>query len=475
MKRCTIVRLLAVCALVAAIACERNDFSTNPGFRLSFSADTVVFDTVFTTIGSATRSIKIYNRNSEDIEIQSIKLAGGSSSSYRINVDGVQGPSVSNVAIRAKDSLYLFVEVTVDPTLRNSPVFVPDSVVFSTNGNVQDVKLVAWGQDVHLHRSKVITADTVLTADKPHLIYDYILGLPNVKITIEPGAKLYFHNNAVLWVAGTLVAEGTPENIIVFEGDRLEQFYNNKAGQWYGIKLNAGSKNSSFKWAQIKNSIIGIQVDTCVTPTTPTLLLEHTRIENTSYAGLLANGATVEANNCLFSNSAYSCVSLMLGGSYRFYHCTVANYWGEYMHRKATALLLNNYYVADDGSLQPRDLVEASFYNCIVYGSLSNELTVDNIYSSQQVNAQMNYLFSSCILRTNQDTTNTTYFIGTSVHNPKFKDVTNFNFELDTLSPAKDAANVEIATLFSIDLNSYNRLTDTKPDIGAFERVEQKL
>lgn len=469
------VTILAV-AFAATTACERGTFSTNPNLRLSFSSDTMLFDTVFTTIGSSTRNIKIYNHNKYDIEISHIELAGGENSPFSINVDGYSGTHITNVPLRARDSLFLFIKVTVNPTQQDSPLFISDSVVFTTNGNIQHINLIAWGQDVHLHRSKVITADTVLTANKPHLIYDYMLGLPNAKITIEPGAKLHFHNRAILWVTGTLDVKGTPDNPVVFEGDRLERFYRNKAGQWYGIRLNAGSKNNIIKWAEIRNTIIGIQVDTCVTPNAPTLLLDHTRIENSTYAGLLAQGARVEANNCLFSNSAHACVALTLGGAYKFYHCTIANFWGEYMYRKGPALLLNNYYIPADPALppQPRHLTEASFTNCIVYGSLNDELVIDNIYNHQLINADMNYHFKNCILRTKSDTTNTTYFLNTSTRNPKFKKIKDLVFELDTLSPAKDAADPTIANLFPFDLNNFNRITDGKPDIGAFERVEKR-
>lgn len=50
----------------------------------------------------------------------------------------------------AGDSLFVFVQVTVDPTGSTSPLLIKDSVIFETNGNIQDVKLTAIGQDVYL-------------------------------------------------------------------------------------------------------------------------------------------------------------------------------------------------------------------------------------------------------------------------------------------------------------------------------------
>ena len=245
------MRTLYYIALIALgfgiIACERDNFSDSPSLKLNFSADTVLFDTVFTTIGSSTRYLKVYNKSNSDVRISSIRLAGGSTSPFRINVDGMSGTTFSDIPLRSKDSLFVFVEVTVDPTSQNSPLLIPDSIVFQTNGNVQDVKLVAWGQDVHLFKSKTITTDTVLQADKPYLIYDYLLVNPNVSLTIEAGTKLHFHNFSQLIVAGTIKVNGEPQKPVIFEGDRLEKFYRDKAGQWNGVWLYAGSKNNTIQ------------------------------------------------------------------------------------------------------------------------------------------------------------------------------------------------------------------------------------
>ena len=56
--------------------------------NLSFSVDTIVFDTVFTTVGSTTKQFKIYNPSVKSVKIEEIELMGGSQSPFRINVDG---------------------------------------------------------------------------------------------------------------------------------------------------------------------------------------------------------------------------------------------------------------------------------------------------------------------------------------------------------------------------------------------------
>ena len=458
-------------------SCEREDISTSSSLKLKFSTDTVMFDTIFTTIGSSTQYLKVYNKNSHDLKISSIQLAGGSSSYYRINVDGVAADRVEDVTIRRNDSLFIFVEVTIDPNNVNSPLLVADSIVFTTNGNVQDVKLVAWGQDVNLVNAKTFEADSTFTSDKPYLIYDYLYIKPNVELSISAGTKLYFHNNAQLIVSGTLTVNGDFENPVIFEGDRRETYYRDKAGQWSGIWLHVGSKYNQIRWAEIKNAINGLIVDTCVTSNAPTLKISNSKIENMSSIGLYTRGSKVEADNCLFSDAGQVSVALTMGGAYKFYQCTIANYWGQYIYRQGPALLLNNYYLYKlNGStlVEPRDLVEASFNNCIIYGSRDQEFGIDSSYNYQAVPALINYDFDHCILKVpySYNISNSASFKSVTKKDPKFKDPWAHNFQLDTLSPAKDIGLQDYAKLYPIDLKNVSHLLDAGPDLGAYERKE---
>jgi hypothetical protein len=135
-------------------ACKKDELLTDSSAKLEFSVDSVLFDTVFTQVGSTTRSFRIYNKHDQPINISKIFLGGGSSSQYRINVDGTptttSNPIIRDVEIMAGDSIFVFVQVTVDPTGSTSPLLIKDSVIFETNGNIQDVKLTAIGQDVYL-------------------------------------------------------------------------------------------------------------------------------------------------------------------------------------------------------------------------------------------------------------------------------------------------------------------------------------
>ena len=102
MKRLTITLfILATLLLNMLPACDGLDdhYSTNPTYRLSFSTDTLAFDTIFSTIGSTTRQFMIYNKNSEPLSIESIMLASGEATGFRMNVDGRKGSSFNNVGI----------------------------------------------------------------------------------------------------------------------------------------------------------------------------------------------------------------------------------------------------------------------------------------------------------------------------------------------------------------------------------------
>ena len=142
--------LLGICLIsgLGMTGCIEDGFTTSPSHVLSFSTDTVSFDTVFTSISTSYRSFRIYNRNKKSVNISSIRVADAEHTGFQINVDGISGESFSDVEIRGKDSIFVFVKMKVDPTDRNNPIEIKDSIIFVTNGVAQDVKLRAYGQDV---------------------------------------------------------------------------------------------------------------------------------------------------------------------------------------------------------------------------------------------------------------------------------------------------------------------------------------
>jgi hypothetical protein len=470
-----------IASVVFITSCNEDDFTTSSNVRLEFSTDTVSFDTIFTTIGSTTQYFKVKNPENKAVNISGISLAGGANSPFRLNINGVAASMVNNVELYAGDSLFIFVEVTVDPTNQNLPMVVKDSVVFSVNGNIQDVKLVAFGQDVHLFNGEIIQSQH-WTNDKPYLIFNYVIVDSLETLIIDPGCRIYFHKKSSLFVKGTLEVNGTFEEPVTFQGDRLEKIYSDVPSQWGyyvesgdgniyvygGIHFLVGSKDNVIDYAIIKNANKGIQADSLGMSGNPMLTLKNSRIENMSLYSLDARTTYIKASNCVFANSGSYSLALLFGGKYEFNHCTVANYYG-YETRTRPAVLLSNYFIYEN-VVYSYDLESAVFSNCIIYGNRNDEILLDNFGPGL-----FNFQFNQCLLRSNAYSVATNGF-GTSTFNlePRFTKINELNFMPDSLSPARNIGNVAVATLFPVDLNNNSRLSDAGPDLGALEWVPAK-
>ena len=155
---------------ILSFSCEKEEYYDSSSIKLEFSQDTIMFDTVFTTIGTATKYLTIKNPYNKTVKVSSIYLAGGKDSPYRINIDGFSGTKLDNYEIKGKDSLYVFVEVTIDPNNSDFPLVVNDSIIFNYKNNAQDVNLISWGQDVNLingNENGIIEGTQHWTNNKP--------------------------------------------------------------------------------------------------------------------------------------------------------------------------------------------------------------------------------------------------------------------------------------------------------------------
>ncbi len=481
---------LPVLAILALFSTSCKKDILNPDGVLTFSADTVIFDTIFTTVGSATRQFKIYNPSKDEVTISSIILAGGQQSKYRMNVDGVAGISFSNISIPGKDSLFVFVDVTLDPNNLTQPAIVADSIIFNTNGNIQDVDLVAFGWDADFTYPNVfdnpigpyrfLDCNITWTSAEPHVIYGWAVVPDGCTLTIEAGTRVYSHKGSGITVdeGGTLIVNGTPQNQVIFASDRLDDFYEDQAGQWNTIWLYAGSLNNEIHGALIKNGNIGERVDSLAANSNPNLLMTNTIIENMAGISLLSIEATIEAYNCVFGNAGQYSAALTRGGRYDFYHCTFGNYWVN-GNRQTPALLLNNWIEANDGTIYTYDLQRAYFGNCIIYGNNQTELGLD-----RDISAPFNFKFDNCLMRINFNdvepinVSNSNQFAAIIYNqNPLFVDPSDNNFALDTsISPAVDAGSISITNfdlgILGNDVIGNPRPFGSNPDIGAYERQE---
>jgi len=452
------------------ISCKKDPIITDPSAKLEFSTDTVLFDTVFATIGSTTHHLKVYNRNNKKIIISSIRLAGGSSSQFRMNVDGIPATSVTDIEIPKKDSLYIFIEVTIDPTNGQLPFIVKDSIVFETNGNIQDVDLVAWGQDAHFFNGNTLCTQTWMN-DKPYVIYNSILVDSSCTLTIMEGVRIYSHNNSGLFIKGTLLVNGTKDDPVTFQGERLEVFYDDVPGQWLGVFIlrNGDNNVSAIKHAIIKNALYGVSLGSHDNPDLnsftwdnhPGLLLQYSIIQNISRTGIFGFLSDITVENCLIFNCGQYNSQLVFGGVYDFNHVTLANFGSNIIEHKEPILHLGNFAISNQ-ELFPEDLY-ATFTNCIIYGSMDNEIDLDD-----GGNAAFNYLFENCLIKVDTSiNTGTPNFISIIKNqNPLFADVSEDDYHLTATSPCIDAGK---ATTLTDDLEKNTR--NASPDLGAYEYV----
>lgn len=455
-------------------------FIDDPKAKLAFSRDTILFDTVFTTIGTTSRALLIYNKHNKWLRISSVKLARGQASPFRINLDGKPILETKNVDIPPKDSLFLFVRATIDPNNQTGQMIETDSIIFLTNGNLQDVKLVAWGEDAYFYNNAIIASNYTLSNDKPHVVYGFMAVDSLNTLTINAGTRLHFHNNSFLLVYrdASLKVFGTLEQPVTFQGDRTHYYYRNLPGQWGHAKAGVciyfypGSINNEIHHAIIKNGILGIQADTLGNASSPTLKIYNSEIRNMSGIGLLGRGTNIEAANLVIANCGTHAIALLYGGSYDFRHVTIGNYWNK-SARQTPSLVLNNYYT-HQGQTIARPLEKAFFGNCIIFGSNNQEITLD---SSNM--ALFSYQFDHCWLKTTYNISALPRFINcTRNTNPKFINAEEHILLPDTLSPLIDKGNISIVTNapgnINFDIRGVNRISDIAPDIGAYEFTLQR-
>lgn len=442
---------------IAMASCRKDVFNTDSSIKLNFSEDTLTFDTVFTSIGSATRYFKIYNRHNQKIKISDIRLAGGADSHFRMNVDGIATTEAKDVEIAANDSLYIFAAVTVDPNNLANPFVIEDSILFNTNGNNQRVILNAWGQNAHFIYDSVLHVSQTWINDLPYVIINSMLVDTSVTLTIDCGCRIYNHPGSRIYVAGTLKVNPTCCDSVVFQGDRLEQFFQDLPGRWQGIHFLRGSINNEINCATIKDAEIGVRVDSLPENNFPNLFLRKVKIKNMLYSGILGITAVIRGENLLVINCGQNnCFQNILGGDYQFNNCTFADYSNVAINHQEPAVYLSNYY-AINNVVQSIVPCHAVFNNCIIWGGLDQELAVD-FFGNDPISSDT---FNSCCVKSDSTLAGTWF-----KSDPLFYDYATDNYRLTSTSPCKDSG-MDIPSI-STDIEGTTRPLGAY-DIGAYE------
>jgi hypothetical protein len=433
--------------------------------NLAFSRDTVVFDTVFTTIGSTTKYFKIYNFQNKALKISNVQLMGGSASKFKLNLDGVQGTTFSDVEIPSGDSLFCFVEVKLSVNGQNLPVIVEDSVRFTTNGEDQYVKLVVWGQDMYYHYSMPGNLDInqgTWPNDKPHVIFNRAYIDSATTLNIVGGTKVYLHKGAILFnYKGTLNIDGDYTNKVTFQGDRLEAAYKDVPGQYYGIYMHK-ARPSMIDNAVIKNSIAGIHMDSRDPAFNQnTLTISNTEIFNAASYGLfLFDGPKVYGENVLVHSTGVHSLLVLQGADFTFNQCDFLGYGtGE---GTTPAVGISNYYSNSQGTFVAQ-IPNANFNNCVIYGSSGEHLAIDTI---QPGGLTLNFHFRNSVIQKNDLSNPMFTFCNSS--NPNFVDPNGDDFNFLSSSSINNTGNTNPAYTTAFDIFG-NPRNSSSPDIGAIE------
>lgn len=468
-------RMLILCLLslvgivsisVSMTSCISDSMTTSSSDILTFSRDTVDFDTVFTDLGTPTARLIVRNRAKKGINITSIRLRNPESN-FSFNVDGVSGKEFHDVEIRGRDSIFVFIECRIPETAGSQPVLVSDQLEFVTNGVTQTVELEAYGQNVTRLRNVRLAADTHFTADRPYVVFDSLTVEPGATLFLEPGTQLLFHDGARLVVEGRLHAVGEPGKMIDMRGDRLDNVlpnvsYDIMSGQWHGIRIAADSYDNVMEYVDMRSTVAGLVIDSCTNLAVDKLTLTNSWLHNSKGNVLTSNYARVNAYGCCFSEAANAVVQLT-GGRHEFLQCTFAN---NYLFSAIRSAIVSLYHLFPDDTetANSQPLMQANFANSIIYG-LGDDLNEGNLtganvffdYVSLKAAGSDDENFRNCLWDTD----------------PLFLTVRAdyyFNYRLQADSPVKAAGDPALVTSRVLyDMDGIDRLANGNPSLGAYQ------
>lgn len=467
MNRKTLISTICILLLLTVFgSCTKERFFSNPT-ELAYGTDTIWFDTVFTRDQNSQYPISVTRittlKNNEKLPVKAhIELRGGSKSPYRINVNGFSGTNLENIEILPGDSVFVFIQCKLSANNQTQPMLVLDSLIATVNGASSKLMLAAYGWDAHYLRRPIITSNTTWDDNtKPYVIIDTLFIAENSTLTVKAGVEIYASAYTPMYVAGTLKIEGKAGERVSIRGDKPTFIPSILPNQWTGIHFLKGSKNNKIQFADITNAAVGVRVDSFYITGQPVVSLENTKIQYCGQICLLGITGSIEATNCLFADAGSYTFLGFLGGEYSFNHCTFAEYSG-FTGRQNGSFGFTNTQRDGLGNLINWQNLNLSIYNSIIYGYIKEEIQFD-----QTTKAGFTCIANNNIVRSQnpQSILGSSNFLNQS---PKFFDVSQNNYSLDTLSPAIGKG-IFFKNLVSQDMLGTPR--KSSPDIGCFERV----
>lgn len=470
--------LAALCTALLA-GCDDDTFSTSPDRLLTFDTDTVKLDTVFSTVPSSTQSFWIRNKSGNGLRCTSVRLERGNQTGFRVNVDGQylgqsEGFSASDIEIRNKDSIRVFVEVTLPANNRNEPTKVTDNLVFTLeSGKQQKVCLEAWAWDANIIRQCHVSNDSTIDGTgKPLVVYGGIDIAEGATLTIKAGTTIYFHSGAGINVHGRLVCEGTADAAVTLRSDRLDKMfdylpYDRMSGLWDGIRFFEESYGNTIAHTDIHSPFDGVKADSSDV-TREKLTITNSTIHNCQGYGLVSEASYITMENCQVTNTLNDCVYVN-GGNVSINNCTLAQFY-PFDARRGNAIHTSSI---------KNPLTGFDCRNSLITGYADDLMLIEYDESGDNANE---YMFSNCIIRTPKVD---------EAHAARFKDVVfegieddvsygsqhftlvdgdnqKYDFHLSEKSAAIEAADAATATTTDHD----GRQRKPKPDIGAYEFIK---
>lgn len=466
-----LLSVLILFIIITLSSCEYDAFDEGKTGSFYISTDTVMFDTIFTGIGTPTYKLLVKNPNNFNLLFDSIYLANPSTSGFVVNINGLSS-APRRLTLDKKDSLYIFIQALIPVGQGSTPLANEDSLVFVSGNSIKKVRLIAFGQNtIHFRDTTIHTQEWA--GEKPFLIYGSLTVEEGHKLTIREGVKVYMHRNSRILVKGTIDIKGSYLLPVNFSSDRLEKDYDTIPGQWGGLQITGTSATHHIHHAIIRNATTGILLGDHNSSGEVKVNMENTLIANMAYSAIIAYQASITANNLVLANTANATCALY-GGNYQFTHCTFANYGAKYVARSidSKSLLLSNYLEFTNSENKQvtllKDLTKAEFRNTIVYGSSQNEIKIQKKEGSLLVSQ-----FENCLLRISSpdEIAGSDNIFNKS---PRFIAPEKENFRIDSLSPAKNAGKSIFGAEVPSDLDNYLRTADLAPDIGAYERKDKQ-
>lgn len=458
--------ITAICFWLAliVISCNRDEITfDSPSQELRFSADTVFCDTVYSQARSETYAVKIYNNEDKDIKIPKIYLESGSNSLYRINVDGKPGTDFTNVPLRKKDSMYIFVEIA---PIANAPeAIAEDRIQIETPAGKQHITLFSVVQDAEYFvqtktNPNILTENTTWTNNKAKVIFGDLTLADGKTLTIQKGTKIYFHKNSGMTIGknSTLNVNGDLGSEVTFRGDRSDTKYDTIPVNWNSINF-LDQATLIMNYANVFGGTSGLEFNNGMAK------INNSIIHTFQDFGIYAVNSKIDAQNLVMNNCGQADIGIFKGGIYNLTHSTLAAYKNFDKSLSFLSLYATNEFQNSTGGTENGALT-LNIKNSILYGESENTVIL-----KQTTGQSLNYTFLNSLFKYKDAASAGFSPDANNIKNedPLFENyyTQKLNLRVKATSPIRGKGNLAVAASVPLDIHKISRTTN--PTLGAYQ------